>query len=492
MTNDIQKPASLTRHDSDDASDRSVDVNRREFMARSAMLGVAAGTAGLGLPLATASAREASAAADSSTGAASSAPTAGLEITDLTTPISKLKSPLPLKVERAAWNAFDIRTMNAGGDYSAIYSTRYPQLLRHGMIMPGTYRSVLKRDIQTDLDDLTFLTKDRTPTLRLAEYLREGGPRRVQAMMMAHKGKVVFEAYPGMNPTDLHIWFSASKTTTSILTTMLEAEGLFSYDDPVTKHAVELQGSIWDDISFRDAANMSSGLDIEEDFANYTVPDSWINAFWDQMIFGEGDQWIQLMRAAKPLQGEGPGDRFRYSTANTMTLVLAVQNITQRLWLDEFNERVWSHIGAAAPFGVSMAADGTLISGGFNQSTPEDMIRYAMLYTPSWKTVSDTRVVTDPMLERLRTLGNPSAYSGSVEAGYHLDWFGERPLTNSNQWDAVFEDGAMFKHGNQGQGIYVDPMRDFCGMTFSTCPNLAAIDHSPGYLRAAAKALHGK
>jgi ribosomal protein L13 len=42
MTNDIQKPASLTRHDSDDASDRSVDVNRREFMARSAMLGVAA------------------------------------------------------------------------------------------------------------------------------------------------------------------------------------------------------------------------------------------------------------------------------------------------------------------------------------------------------------------------------------------------------------------------------------------------------------------
>ena len=37
----------------------------------------------------------------------------------------------------------------------------------------------------------------------LKEYLHEGGPRRVQAMMMAHKGKVVFEAYPGMNPTDM-------------------------------------------------------------------------------------------------------------------------------------------------------------------------------------------------------------------------------------------------------------------------------------------------
>jgi hypothetical protein len=39
MTNDIRMPASLTRHDSDDVSDRSVDVNRREFMARTALLG---------------------------------------------------------------------------------------------------------------------------------------------------------------------------------------------------------------------------------------------------------------------------------------------------------------------------------------------------------------------------------------------------------------------------------------------------------------------
>jgi hypothetical protein len=49
MTKDIRKPASLTRHDSDDVSYRSVDLNRREFMARSALLGVTAGAAGFGL-----------------------------------------------------------------------------------------------------------------------------------------------------------------------------------------------------------------------------------------------------------------------------------------------------------------------------------------------------------------------------------------------------------------------------------------------------------
>ena len=53
----------------------------------------------------------------------------------------------------------------------------------------------------------------------------------------------------------------------------------------------------------------------------------------------------------------------------------------------------------------------------------------------------------------------------------------------------------MFKHGNMGQGIYVDPNRDFCGIYFGLAPNqdeISGIDHSPGFLRAAAKKLAGK
>ena len=60
---------------------------------------------------------------------------------------------------------------------------------------------------------------------------------------------------------------------------------------------------------------------------------------------------------------------------------------------------------------------------------------------------------------------------------------------NSAQWDDVFADGAMFKHGNMGQGIYVDPARDFCGVNFAIGPNQGGIDWSPGYHRAAAKML---
>ena len=53
----------------------------------------------------------------------------------------------------------------------------------------------------------------------------------------------------------------------------------------------------------------------------------------------------------------------------------------------------------------------------------------------------------------------------------------------------MFADGAMFKHGNLGQGIYVDPGRDVVGVYFSTNGYIApyAEDRMPGFIRRAAK-----
>jgi len=60
--------------------------------------------------------------------------------------------------------------------------------------------------------------------------------------------------------------------------------------------------------------------------------------------------------------------------------------------------------------------------------------------------------------------------------------------------DAVFDDGALYKHGNLGQGIYIDPKRDFVGVYFSTNGYIPRYgeDKMPGYLRRAAKYLAGQ
>ena len=68
-------------------------------------------------------------------------------------------------------------------------------------------------------------------------------------------------------------------------------------------------------------------------------------------------------------------------------------------------------------------------------------------------------------------------------------------LYNTAQWHHSFKDGATVQTCYIGQGIYVDPKRDFCGIYFGPAPNpdeISGIDHAPGYLRAAAKMLAGK
>ena len=55
--------------------------------------------------------------------------------------------------------------------------------------------------------------------------------------------------------------------------------------------------------------------------------------------------------------------------------------------------------------------------------------------------------------------------------GFLIDFFGEKPYTNSNQRDWSFKDDAMHKHGNMGHGINVDPACDFVGINFALCPN---------------------
>ena len=127
-------------------------------------------------------------------------------------------------------------------------------------------------------------------------------------------------------------------------------------------------------------------------------------------------------------------------------------------------------------------------------STLQDMARFGTLWTPSWKAVAHDKVVTKAVLERVRSEGDPEAFRGGKKEEQALSLFGERPVKASYQFDFVFEDGALYKHGNMGQGIYIDPERDFVGVYFSTTPYVPPYGEikAPAYIRAAAKLLSGR
>ncbi|MBD0402349.1 serine hydrolase [Flammeovirga sp. EKP202] len=412
------------------------------------------------------------------------------KITELTSPMSKVKDGFPLEFVKETHRNFYTPNWQGAGDQSVYINLNLPEFVNVDIAMPTHERRQLEREINSDLGNLTFTQEDGTETPTLNDYLNDDY-NRVQGIIMAHKGKVIFEAYPGMKSTDFHVWMSASKTTVGTICLLLESEGKLDLEKPITFYAQELRGTAWDKVSVKNALNMASGLNLEETTAAFSDPNSWIEQYFASLFDGKGKDWIEVMREVQPIEGENPGDRFRYSTAITQALVLAIENVTDKAFKDVFNEKIWSNVGVDNQFMVGLASDYHAVGGGLVNTTIEDALKYAMMYTPSWNVVSDERVITPEILNRIRTLGDPKAYVGCEEEAYSLEWTGEKAERNSAQWDHVWADGAMFKHGNMHQGIYVDADRDFVAFVFSNTPNERS-DRNPGFMRAVAKKVAGK
>ncbi len=66
--------------------------------------------------------------------------------------------------------------------------------------------------------------------------------------------------------------------------------------------------------------------------------------------------------------------------------------------------------------------------------------------------------------------------------------FGEKSIGASFQWDAVFADGALYKSGRTGQGLYVSPETDTVIVWFSSAYKAELWIHS--YARNIVKQLY--
>ena len=229
----------------------------------------------------------------------------------------------------------------------------------------------------------------------------------------------------------------------------------------------------------------------EETYQTIFDPNSVIVRFF-RSIFGNPppgknvtENWLDVVKDAKKLD-EAPGTKMRYSSMATMIPTVIAEKIENKTWSDIFEQRVWSKLGARDSALINLTPDGVALPVRLISSSPQDFARYAMQFTPSWDKAANEQVVTQDILKRLQTGGSPDVFKNSEKWKGALEIFGEAPLLNSFQWDMVFNDGAMIKSGNLGQGIYVDPARDVVGVFFSTNPGETL---TAGYIREAAKTL---
>ena len=415
-----------------------------------------------------------------------------------TLPVDAAKKPFPFDFAKAAQSSFNNFHYQLGGDHALYYNKNLSELLPTAYSAPHPDFLPLERGIDASIGDAVRFTPAEGE-MSLSEYIVHPN-HRVQGVLMIHQGKVVYEEYPGMNPMDRHVWMSPGKATVGLVMGMMAEEGKIDLSKQVIDYVPELAGTNWDGIPMIDAANMATGLALEETLESIIDPTSIIVRFFSAEFgaenpdTGEVDNWLEVLGGAEKIEGEEPGEVFRYSSAVTEVFVLAAEKIDNMTWSELFQQRVWGKVGARQDFQHHLMPDGTAVSHGLISTTLEDFGRFGMVFTPSWDKTAHEEIVSASLLERLQTSGNVEAFQAGAKFEGLKEDFGETPLMNSMQFDAVFEDGALWKHGNLGQGIYIDPARDFVGVYFSSNGYIPPYgeDKMPGFLRRAAKHVAGE
>lgn len=161
---------------------------------------------------------------------------------------------------------------------------------------------------------------NKSPIISSMNALLASEKLKVHSYLIVKNGKLVFEEYFSEYDADKqHDLRSVTKSMIALLTGIAIEQKLFSLDDPVQKHLVELQNSKNPDprkaqITIRHLLTMSSGLDCND---------------WDKSSKGQEDRiykkknWIQAL-ADLPMIND-PGNQSFYCTGGVMMLATILE-----------------------------------------------------------------------------------------------------------------------------------------------------------------------
>ncbi|WEM45352.1 serine hydrolase (plasmid) [Photobacterium sp. DA100] len=415
----------------------------------------------------------------------------------VTLPVEAAKNSFSNQFVDAARDGFNNFHWQMGGDHSLYYNMHMSEFMPTAVVSPSYDYQPLTKNLKPELAKLTVHTETKGE-MTMEDYL--SAPQfRTQGFMLIHKGEIVYESYPGMKPTDRHIWASAAKTTVGTVVAMLVEEGKVDPNQKITEYLPELKGTVWNDVTVLNVLNHATALDNEETGESIMNPDSPVVRFFASAFgsprysTGQKESWLEVARDTQKIEGDKPGKQFRYASMNTIVLTQMVENIEGTTWAKVFEDRVWSKVKARQPMLINQTPDGMAIAVGLVSTTLEDMARWGTLFTPSWKAVSDQPIISQAVIERIQASGDHNAYAGTTKEESSVHAFNEAAQYNSYQFDYIFKDGAMAKSGNLGQFLYIDPKRDFVGVVYSTNPYHSGFgeNKAPALMRSAAKQLAG-
>lgn len=271
-----------------------------------------------------------------------------------------------------------------------------------------------------------------------------GGTRDTRALLLVHRGRLVFERYAeGFDHESRFQSWSMAKSVTNAFVGLVVGDGLLELDAPAPVEAWSNEGDPRREITLRHLLQMRSGLANDDGFGQEDMTTSFVS----RLLFGEGAAapaaYATHVDLVHPV-----GDTWAYSTGTSTLLAdLAGRAVGdgRRDTLAFLDERLFARLGmdSAQP---EFAASGEFFGGAFFHANARDWARFGYLYLRDgvW---DGERVLPAGWVDFTRTR-SPAANNGVHGAHF---WVNRAP--GPDQWEqlpgappTVFSaEGAMFQ-----------------------------------------------
>jgi CubicO group peptidase (beta-lactamase class C family) len=374
-----------------------------------------------------------------------------------------------------------VENWDKGGALSHWVYTHVSEVFPSAVIRRGGAILDLPVQIRPEIGGLKLKEADGSEQT-LDQLINNGA---VDACLVVHAGKIVYEKYPTIQPDDLHIIMSVTKAVVLAALAILEDQGKIDLEKPVESFLPELKNSDWAGTRLRDLVDMRSGMEGTE-----TSNDAYRNPKHKEFQLEATLGWqprtaAQLPDAARrgdlfgmlrTIRRERPaGDKWAYTSSNTVVIGEVVSRVSGKSLADTISDLIWSKIGAEHDAILTQNERGYPMSGAGMAATLRDVARFGLLFTNGADGISGiegkaTRVGASERGQRASFKNPPAGQARVISdaiikrifAGYGdqrtADDHGMLPLTY--QWDMISNKGELAKGGWAGQLVYINPDKD--------------------------------
>lgn len=309
--------------------------------------------------------------------------------------------------------------------------------------------------------------------------------KQIDGVIVLHKGEIVYEKYPDMDPSDRHLLASVSKTFVATIIATLADKNVLDEQDNIGKFLPEFKDKPLANVTIENLLRMASGIDCKEkEKGAFTDPNHCFykllqhTAVFPQPTTDFEENLIKII--ADEGTYEKQGKVLDYTSANSVILATIAERATSKPYHELVQEYIWSKIGAEADARISLSSTGFTGSYGIMLMRLRDVARYGLAYTED----ATTKIASERYLSKIRN-GDEELFraEGGFAERTWLPFLEEQgPLFQSYHWDVVFEDGDFVKFGLGGQGLYVSPKKRLVIAFFSSYKNETRNSNNMRYL----------